>query len=364
MAADGFSAEFVPSKESSTALSETSDWREAGSFGRDQQIDWPVSSDSHPLPNIEINLPTLPSPPMLEPVEEKAIDQALIGINPEEAEPSVGSETEFVSEETQVSVRLTFVDLAGDEIDEVRVGQEFQLLIVAYDERACNRKGVFGAPADVSFDTPHAVHIESSRLAFHSDVQWLKGGMVTEDGIDELRGYSGFSSKNQSQFQIASVQLKALETGTFEVSTNPADNLFNEVLLYGLDDVIPLHRIDYGKASLKIVANEPSTVAHGGFAVLQGALPGPSVRRAVRTQFERVSLQANEFDEPIVRGGQGEWQSETNVKALESHSTENSTSKTEQDGRSDSIAGIDLVLEMEDRSADFDLEWARLLDRP
>ncbi|MEM6473723.1 MAG: hypothetical protein AAF802_29460 [Planctomycetota bacterium] len=187
------------------------------------------------------------------PVHVESVTPVLVDQQMPAVEESRLVDTDNEVGEALVSMRVSVTDIEGNSIQQILVGQEFLLSVSAIDERVFGQWGVFAASLDVLYDVQMASPVDTAEIEFAPSVKWLPGGAITEEGVDELMGVSQLRATNEAKFQLASIRMQALSAGTFQARTDPADDRWAEVLLFGLDYEIPLGRIDFGSAELVIL---------------------------------------------------------------------------------------------------------------
>ena len=160
----------------------------------------------------------------------------------------------LVAEAPVAEVRLELTDLQGNPITAIETGQEFLLNFIAIDARGMFEvDGVFGAYADILFDSNLVQPKPGSAITYDDDFSAIQKGTIADGLIDELGAVtSSIVPTNKEVNPIATIRMEALATGTVNIRSEPADDINSEFLLYGIDNQLPASSVLYGSASLSI----------------------------------------------------------------------------------------------------------------
>ena len=159
----------------------------------------------------------------------------------------------------QVQFTLQTTDSNGIAISQVTVGQNYQLRVFTRDVRT-NAQGVFAAYLDVVY--PSALTSISGPIVFGTAYPNDRKADLSQDGlINDAGAFAGLTPTGSDAVLVMTIPMTADEVGTFEFSTNPAEGVINEILVFGSDAVVPANQILYGSTSLTSVPAEPSQSA-------------------------------------------------------------------------------------------------------
>lgn len=168
---------------------------------------------------------------------------------------NVRSETLTISvgEAPTAEVELLVTNENGEAINSVAVGESFLLKMNAIDARAFTQPGIYGAYADILFDS-NLVEIESgTSIEYSNDFGVLRKGTVRDGEIDELGAVSSsIAASNVAVSHIATLRMRAIAAGTVNFRSDPADETDSEFLMFGIDSQIPASAISYGSTALNI----------------------------------------------------------------------------------------------------------------
>ena len=161
-----------------------------------------------------------------------------------------------VGEEALVQALLTVTDLDGNAITSINTGEEFLLNFHARDMRGLDAEGVFAAFVDVLFDGDLVEPVAGAEIDYNSGYGTIESGTVGDGLIDELGAVSSSTSPTgTAQVRIASVRMRALQSGQVTFNTEPADGSGSDFLLFGEDETIPDSGVGFGSVSLAIDAS-------------------------------------------------------------------------------------------------------------
>ncbi|MEL6110451.1 MAG: PKD domain-containing protein [Planctomycetota bacterium] len=177
-----------------------------------------------------------------------------------------------------VEIQLRATDAFGNPISQVEQGETFLLQTFVEDVRP-DALGVFAAYLDVFYDAP--LLSVAGAITYGDAYPNLQLGDTSVDGvIDEVGAVDGFAPIGPGEFLLFSVPMTADEIGLASFNANAADDPGNEVLVFGLDQPVPLDQIEFGSIAIEIVApNSPPEVTgiFNGAMLSQATGEGDSV---------------------------------------------------------------------------------------
>ena len=154
----------------------------------------------------------------------------------------------------KVRIRLQTADLNGDPIAQIPAGQDFLLQGYVQDLRT-NAEGVFAAYVDVTYD-PNLVSTTAASLddvTFGDSYQNGKSGSFPEPGlIDEVGAFGPTSPLGPPERLLFSIRMTADDVGRADFQGDPADEIGNEVLVFGENETVPWNAVTIVPASLDI----------------------------------------------------------------------------------------------------------------
>ncbi|MFU7561922.1 Ig-like domain-containing protein [Roseiconus sp. JC912] len=158
-----------------------------------------------------------------------------------------------VADEPLAEVKLVARDTDGNIITSLEVGEEFILELVGVDARnSFDRSGVFGAYADILFDSSIVRPKSGTSVEYVGNFQLGKTGTFLTGLIDELGASSSATiASNEAESLIARVQMEAVGSGSVNIRSEEADGT-EKVLLYGIDNNIPTADVFYGTLGLTV----------------------------------------------------------------------------------------------------------------
>ena len=143
-----------------------------------------------------------------------------------------------------VEIGLHAQDLAGNRIKRINEGSNFYLVLTTEDLRE-DPKGVFGAYADVYYDTAH-LSVEDALEFTFPFVNGQTGDLTTAGQIDEWGAFAGLSETGNGELEVSRVLMRAVNSGQVVFGTSAADESpAHDVLVYGTTDTIAHHEIDF-----------------------------------------------------------------------------------------------------------------------
>jgi uncharacterized secreted protein with C-terminal beta-propeller domain len=189
------------------------------------------------------------------------------------------SETVILAEtddlEPLVRIRLEAVGTDGAPLSGVAAGAPFNVNIYVDDLRD-GGAGVFAAYVDI-FYSGRLMQVDGE-IAFDEEYRNGVGGSVLSSGlIDEVGAFAHLAELGGDERLLASIPFVALRGGLASLVLNPADEIGSEVLLYGLNEVIPWDQVELVGTEIEIEGTwtnveEPTDVNDDGFTTALDAL--------------------------------------------------------------------------------------------
>ena len=164
---------------------------------------------------------------------------------------------------------LRVVNQQGETVSQLDVGQTFNLQIWVQDIRASDALGVFSAYLDVTYDATLFETVGSTPISHGTVYTNTKSGSVTTAGlVDEVGGVSNSTANLDGQARLlAQVAMRTKAAGEANFSSNQADGVGKEFLLYGINEVIDPTQVEYGTRS--ILVGDSFSVVNDSFSVLE-----------------------------------------------------------------------------------------------
>ena len=169
------------------------------------------------------------------------------------------SAIEAQGEGETVRVRLEVVDIDGNVVDTVQVGQQFELRTYIQDIRDIDDPtGVFAAYLDLTYDETLVSFESTADITFGDAYPNGKNAITSVAGlIDEIGAFASGTSLGGEEQLLFSVAMEADSAGQASFGTDAADVLpAGEVLFFGLDDLVDPADIEFGSFTLTIQAPE------------------------------------------------------------------------------------------------------------
>ena len=154
------------------------------------------------------------------------------------------------------AVSLAAVDMQGNPISSVEVGQQFQVQVSVQDTSA-DPHGVFSSFVRMSFDAQMADL--TGPVAFPSTFV-LKKGITSEPGVVTAGAILDTEPTGPDQLLLFTATFTATSAGTFSLTTAPSARTSHEILHFLNNDPVDPANIDFGTLDLTIVA--PSDVGN------------------------------------------------------------------------------------------------------
>ncbi len=153
-----------------------------------------------------------------------------------------------------VALRLRASRLDGTPITQIDVGQDYLLRGYVQDLRKTGATGVFAAYLDVNY--PSIATTVSGLITYGPDYDNGQSGSTATSGlIDEVGAFDGLERLGPNELLLFSLRMRADQAGPVTFTPSPADLLpQHNVLLYDLDQPVPLDRIEYAAYTLFVGA--------------------------------------------------------------------------------------------------------------
>ncbi len=152
------------------------------------------------------------------------------------------------------SITFKIVDLAGAEVTDVNIGQEFRLQVFANDLRVDENDGVFAAYLDLLYSSNLITIVGTSPITYFGRFELaLDGDFSTPGLINELGG-----SRITTEFPepgpllFAEVRFRATATGQATFTSEAADDVGSDFSLYSREGRVPTDRILYSSATVSV----------------------------------------------------------------------------------------------------------------
>ena len=152
----------------------------------------------------------------------------------------------------EVALGIVPLDLSGNQITSLNVGEIFYLSLVTEDLRT-DSKGVFAGYADVQYP---AANIEIAGVAsFLSPYVNGRSWNTESPGlIDEWGAFAGLTETGDGSYIISTIPMKATKAGSIVFGASTSDNHpVHDVLLYGSEDIVDPNSIYYRATELLIL---------------------------------------------------------------------------------------------------------------
>ena len=144
------------------------------------------------------------------------------------------------------------VDLEGNPISAVAVGEQFYLSLITEDLRQ-NSEGVFAAYADVEYSSTNFV-IDGDAV-FPGPYSNGRSANTESDGlIDEWGAFAGLNPTDGSRYTVSRIPMKATEKGSLSFTPTPADlRPTHDVLLFGTVETVEPEAIRFESWELVVL---------------------------------------------------------------------------------------------------------------
>lgn len=181
-----------------------------------------------------------------------------------------------------IDIAVGFTDMQGQPIESLLAGQTFQIQITASDLRdSADWQGVLAAFADVVYD---AHLIDVSAIQYHFDD--FTFGSLTDGEVDDAGGLELDGPSSPGAQPVFTLTATASQPGNLEVSTNAAENLLAENLLFGTDGDLR-ERTRYGSGNISILGELSLELSTNEFA--ENAGPGAATATVSRSELADLS---------------------------------------------------------------------------
>jgi hypothetical protein len=150
----------------------------------------------------------------------------------------------------QLRLRVQATDLAGNPIDTINPGQEFEIRGFVKDLRQpeVNDRGVFSVYVDVNYDaTKMAVDLDGRTIQYGDEYDGgpRPAGQITATAglLDDIGATAGITPVGSDELLVFIVPMTATGRGEVEFSLDPKDSQLLEVLVFGSNDEVPANEI-------------------------------------------------------------------------------------------------------------------------
>jgi hypothetical protein len=157
-------------------------------------------------------------------------------------------------ESPAVRIRFEVTDLEGRPLAQIQPGNEFLVNIFVEDLRP-QPQGVFAAYLDMSYDKElvSVVGTEASDLRFGTSYPNGKSGVVRAPGeLDEVGAFSSMTPLEDGEYLLVRIRMSADRPGTAELKANAADEPGYDVLVYGENEPVPQHAVEFVSTNVVI----------------------------------------------------------------------------------------------------------------
>ncbi len=149
---------------------------------------------------------------------------------------------------------LGVTDLDGNAITSISAGEEFLLTFSARDARPFTQLGVFAAYTDITFDGDLVSAVAQGAIQAGAGFPNTTG-TISDGLIDELGAFSSSFTGNGGEITlIATVRMRANQSGQATFVADPPDTNGTNFLLYDADERTPFEQVSFGSVSLQIDA--------------------------------------------------------------------------------------------------------------
>jgi hypothetical protein len=135
-----------------------------------------------------------------------------------------------------VELRLETVDQDGQSIGELETGERFNLHVYAQDVRQ-DPQGVFAAYLDVLYSS-RLVQVDGEIVFGESYPNGHSGETADAGLINEFGAFAGMNPLGSGETLVASIPMRALRAGQAKFLPAEADEVWNEVLVFGSNEYL------------------------------------------------------------------------------------------------------------------------------
>lgn len=193
---------------------------------------------------------------------------------------------------TEPLMRVTprFTNPQGAAVAEIPLGETVWLEFSTSDLRTHRRHGVFSSYFDVSFTGAEfaiAGETEFSQYFWFLQVDPATRGW---ENVGAAQAYV-HSQVDPERAWVLRVPMQFSSMGESTVQLSPGDGRFYEPLMFGIDDIIPSRLIEYGSASLTVIAATGTQAIQPLVAIESDTQQAP---------YRQAVLLLDTQDEPVV----------------------------------------------------------------
>ncbi len=169
----------------------------------------------------------------------------------------------ILDDETIVRFELTTTDLQGNPIDQVSVGDAFQLRVMVDDLLT---DAVFAAYLDLLYD--HGKLNLDGPVAFGSHFPNGQSATTAVAGLIDEAGGFGDTQSAPGPLRVITATFVSTAAGNAEFTANPADELpAHAILTYGRNVPVPEDRLSFARTAITIVENTAPRTAADSYEV-------------------------------------------------------------------------------------------------
>jgi VCBS repeat-containing protein len=171
-----------------------------------------------------------------------------------------------VTGEIAVRIILRTVDSEGNEISGIGPGGEFTLQALVQDVSDEPRDGVFAAYMDILFDNDLVT--AGSEITYGTSYPNVPSGTIVQNEglIDEVGAIDGLQPLGGGELLLFSIPFTAAQLGAVTFQSEAPDILpDHDILLFQVDDPIPVDQVEFGSVSLDIVSGNPPTANNDAY---------------------------------------------------------------------------------------------------
>lgn len=152
---------------------------------------------------------------------------------------------------------LNIVDLSGNPLSTVDVGDTFKVQFTAQDIRGFTAAGIFSAHADLLYDPAIIEPIAGTPITYIEPfVNGQSGSTATAGLVDELGSFSNQTSGNSSAVSVmAEVTFIARAVGNTGLRLETPDETQSDITVFGLSSEVPLDRVEIGATAFAVGAS-------------------------------------------------------------------------------------------------------------
>lgn len=161
-----------------------------------------------------------------------------------------------VIEDPVVRLDLSIVDINGNPLTSVNVGDTFKVQFTAQDIRGFTATGVFSAFADLMFDPNVIQPIANSPIQHIAPFTNGQTGSVGNGVIDELGSFSTQTIGNNGDIEvIAEVTFEAIAAGDAGLMLDAPDATGSDITVFALQAELSLDKVEFRSTEFSVAAD-------------------------------------------------------------------------------------------------------------